>query len=171
MIVQAIGDKNSAVRQKRHILRPSEMSLVCSRDALLAESLEQLAAIIGEHVDLMEGLVDDPHTAFRIVGTDAQSVGTGSIRSFAQVVPLVPHLDDLTVTIDGIETVTPDAATGVAEHVDPDGTGISREFWRNRVRQDGFPTLGDEDAVRRFCEHARVAAKRVTCFRKRLMPA
>ena len=53
VIVQAVGDENPAVRQKRHVLRLAEVRAVLARHVLLAERLQQLAAVVREDVDLL----------------------------------------------------------------------------------------------------------------------
>ena len=171
VIVQAVRHENPAVRQKRDVLGTGEVRGIAARNVLLAQRLQQFAAVVGDDVDLMERLVDEPHATFGVVRADAQPMGTWSGRALAQPIPLRPSLFDMAVTVERVEAVAPDAAVGGAEHVDPDRARIPCELGRNRVGQPGLPTLRDEDAVRRFREHARVTSERETGLGKRLVPA
>ena len=170
VIVQAVGHQNPAVGQKRHVLWPREVLRILSRNILLAQRLQQLAAVVGEDVDLMERLVDQPHAVFGVVWADAQPMGSRSGRALAQGIPLRPALFDVAVTIERVEAVEPDTAFSGVEHVDPDRARVAGKLGRNRRGQSGLPTLRDEDAVRRFSEHARVAAERETGLGERLVP-
>ncbi len=143
VIVQAVGDQDPTVGQERHVLRPTEVRLVVSRNALLPERHQQLAAVVREDVDLVEGLVDDPHPALGIVRADSDTVGPGTIRSFAQMIPLAPELFQVAVAVERVETVLPDPAISVAKHVDPDRAGVLRELLRDRVGQPRLSSLGD----------------------------
>src|ERR1700681_4663817 len=104
------------------------MPAVRARNVLLSQRLPQLAAVVREDVDLIEGFVDDPHAMFRIVRADTYPMGPWSSRAFAQVIPLRPALLDLTIAVDGVEAVAPDPTVGGVEHVDPDRSRITREL-------------------------------------------
>ncbi len=78
MVVQAVGDENPAVRQKRDVLRLAEVFAVSALDVLFPERLQQLAAVVREDVDRAERFVDDPHAMLGIVRADAQPVRSWS---------------------------------------------------------------------------------------------
>ena len=129
-------------------------------DALLAERLQQLLAVVREHVDLVERLVDHPDAALGIVGADAEPVRARAVRPFAQRVPLRPSFLDLAVAIQGVEAVLPHAAIGQRQHVHLERAGEAGELGRHRRRQPELAALRDEDAVRRLGEHARSCRRR-----------
>ena len=171
VIVEAVRDENPAVRQKRHVLRLAEVRAVLSLDVLLAKRLQQLAAVVREHIDLTERLVDDPHAMFGIVRADAHPMRSRAGRALAQIVPLRPALLDVAVAVERVQAVLPDAALGGIEHVDADRARKPRKARRNRVRQADLATLRDEDPIGRFRENAGVAAERESGLGERLVPA
>ena len=61
-----------------------------------------LLAVVGELVDDLHVVVDDPDVLLRIVGADVDRV-----RAAEQLVPLLPGLDDLAVAIDHDHAVLP----------------------------------------------------------------
>ena len=109
VIVEPVRHQHPAVGQEGDILGPAEMGLIVAADVLLAQRHDQLAAVIGQHEYLVPGLVDYPHPAFRIVRADPYPVGTGAVRIGAQVVPLIPHFDQVAVAVDHHQAVLPGA--------------------------------------------------------------
>ena len=171
VVVQPVGHQHPPVRQERHVLRPAEVGLVAAAHVLLAQRRQQLAAVVGEDENLVAGLVDHPHAPFRVVGADADAVRPRSVGVGAQVVPLVPDLDQVAVAVDHQQAVLPHAQPGVAERVDADGADVAGELRGHRIRQARLPPLRDEDAVGRLGEHARVAAEGEARRGERLVPA
>ena len=171
MVVQAVSDEDPAVGEKRHVLRSPQMSLVVARDVLFAQRHQQFAPIVGEGVDLMKRLVDHPHFSIGVVGAHAYAVRARTLGAFAQMVPVVPELGHLAVTVERIEAVPPHSVLGLTKNVDADRPRVLVEFGWNRVREPGFSALGHEDPVGRFGEHARVAAEGVAVLSEGLMPA
>ena len=110
MVVQAVGDENPAVRQKRDVLRLGEVRAVAARHVLLAERLQQLAAVIGEDVDLMEGFVDTHTRRSGSYGLMRTRCGPGPDDPSHRRVPLRPALLHLAVRVERVEAVPPDAA-------------------------------------------------------------
>src|SRR4051812_37811784 len=106
-----------------------------------------------------------------IVGADAQAVRAGTRRAFAEPIPLGPALFHAAVSIERVETVLPDASIHRIEHVELDRSGKAGVLRRNRCRQPELAALRDENPIRRFGEHAGVAAERKSWRGKRLMPA
>ena len=86
------------------------------------------------------------------------------------MVPLIPNIDHIAITIDCIQAVLPGPETGRTQDVDPDGPRESCEFGRNRDGQSGLTALCDEDAIWRFSEHPGIAAEGKTLLGKWLMP-
>src|SRR5690606_4573949 len=91
--------------------------------------------------------------------------------AFTEIIPLVPDLLDVAVPVQGIETVFPDSAIGVAQHVDPDRARMSRVLGRNGLRKAGLSSLCHEDPVGRFREDTGVAAEGEAGVREGLVPA
>src|SRR5262245_28257456 len=79
MVVEAVRDQDPAIRQERDVLRLAEMGLVRPLHALLAERLQQLAAVVREDIDLAERLVDHPDASFLVVRADANAVGPWTV--------------------------------------------------------------------------------------------
>ena len=83
MIVETIGHQDPAVGQECHVLRLGEVRGVVAGHVLLAQCLQQRAAVVGEDVDLMEGLVDDPDPPLGVVRADTQSMWSWAVGAFA----------------------------------------------------------------------------------------
>ena len=64
--------------------------------------LHELLAVVGELVDGVHVVVDDPHVLLRIVGADVDRV-----RPLEDLVPLRPLLDDVALRVDDDEAVLP----------------------------------------------------------------
>ena len=73
-VAQAVRHQNRSVRQERDILRHPEMCRVIAGDAGLADRHDQLLAVVGELVDDVLAVVDDPHVLLGIVRADADLV-------------------------------------------------------------------------------------------------
>ena len=69
----AVGDEERPVGQPGDVGGPIEVVRTASRHAALAHRLHQLA-VVGEDVDLVHVVVDDPDVLFRIVRVDQQLV-------------------------------------------------------------------------------------------------
>ena len=67
------------------------MGFVFAGDILFPERHVQLFAVIGEDVDDVAGLVDQPESFLAIVRTHANAVGARSVCSFEKMIPLIPH--------------------------------------------------------------------------------
>ena len=141
VIVQAVGNENPAIRQKRHVLRLAEVRAVRALHVLLAQGLQQPAAIIGEDVNRAERFVDDPHAMLGVVRADAQPMRPRAGRALAQGIPLRPPLPDIAVGVEGVEAVAPDAAIRRAEHVDANRARKPREPGRHRAGQPVLTAL------------------------------
>ncbi len=119
----------------------------------------------------MERLVDDPDPPIGIVRADAQSMWSWTVGAFAQPIPLSPAFLHPSVRIQGVEAVAPHASIGGRQDVHHDRAREAGKPRRNGVGQTELAPLRDEDAIRRFREHAGVAAEREPVLGKRLLPA
>ena len=145
-----VGHHHATVGEERDILWTTKVGLIVSGHVLLAQRRQQLAPVVGEDEDLMPRLVDHPHPLFRVIRTDPNAVRTGALRPFEQVVPLVPHLDQVAIPIDDVNAVLPRAPIRIGERIDPDGAHKPGEPRRHRIGQPGLATLHDENAVGRL---------------------
>jgi hypothetical protein len=83
-----------------------------------ADRLQELLAVVGEDVDRLHVVVDDPDALLRIVGADVDRV-----RPAHQLVPLLPRLDDVALAVEDDEAVLPvriDAELAIRRALDPD---------------------------------------------------
>ena len=119
----------------------------------------------------MPRLVHHPHAAFGVIRADPDPVRPGTVRTFEQVIPLVPDRDQVAVAVNDKDTVLPCTAVRFPQRVDPDRPHETGEPRRNRVGQTGLAPLDHEDAVWRLGEHAGVPPPREPVVRKRLQPA
>src|SRR3982751_4544033 len=74
------------------------MFVVVARDVGFAERPNELLAVVGELVDLMPRVVDDPDVMRGIVRADADLVRAAA--ALEQLVPLRPRLEELAVAVD-----------------------------------------------------------------------
>ena len=70
----AVGDEEGAVGQPVDVGRPVEVGGVRAFHFRRADGLQQLAAVVGELVDDLHVVVDDPDVLFRIVRADVDRV-------------------------------------------------------------------------------------------------
>ena len=83
-----------------------------------ADRLQQRLAVVGEPVDHLHVVVDDPDVLLRVVRADVDRV-----RPPQQLVPLLPPLDDVAVGVGDDEAVLPlrvDAELAVGRPLDAD---------------------------------------------------
>ena len=171
VVIQTIGDQNSAVGEKSHVLRLAEMRAVRALHALFAQRLQQFASVVGENVDHVVGLVDHPDTVLRIIRADANAVRPRALGIGKEMIPLRPALAHLAIGVQRIQKVfLHHAAIRGAEHVDPEGAGKTRVAGGKRIGKPGFAALQDENAVGRFGQNAGVAPKGETWFGEGLVP-
>ncbi len=114
-----VGDEERAVGQPGDVGRPVEVVRAAARHASLAHRLHQLA-VVGEDVDLVHVVVDDPDVLLGIVGVHQDLVRSAAHLAEAraarrrQVLVVLQPLDDrLAVAIDGEdEVMTPQLVAG-----------------------------------------------------------
>ena len=115
----AVGDEERAVGQPRDVGRPVEVVRAAPRHAAFAHRLHQLA-VVGEDVDLVHVVVDDPDVLLRIVRVHQDLVRSaahlaepGAARRREIVVVLQPLLDRLAGAVDGEHQMVPAHLIGV----------------------------------------------------------
>ena len=85
---QAVGHQDAAVLRESDVLGTSEVRLIVPGFIPRAQRKQELAAVVGEDVDLLAAVVDHPYTAVGIIRADRDFVGTGG--AFEQIIPLGP---------------------------------------------------------------------------------
>ena len=165
-VAQAVGDQQAAVRQPRDVLRPAEVLLVVAGDIGFAQRADELLAVVRELVDLVARVVHDPHVPIGIVRADPNLVR--SAAAFEQLVPLRPRLDQLAVAVDDDDAVA-HLGLGLGRtlvHRSPDAVEAARQC----LGKLQLAARGDEDAVRRLGEDARLRSPDVALARPRRRP-
>ena len=100
--VVAVGDDEAAVGEPGHERRAVEVGLVGAQFAVGADGLHQRGAVIGELVDDVLVVVDDPDVLFGIIGVDGDVVGP-----LQHGIPLVPGFHDVAVAVEHQDAVLP----------------------------------------------------------------
>ena len=171
MVVETICDEDPAIWQECDVLRLGEMSLVVARHTLLTQSEEQPGAIVREDMDHVERLVDHPDAPLGIVRADPHPVRARAVGVSAEVVPLVPHLQNTTLAIEGVQAVSPRPALRLKEDVDVDRPSETEIPFRHGRGEESLASHRHENPVCRLSEHTRISSERVPDRRERLMPA
>ena len=146
------------------------MILIIARHEFLTQSHEQFAAIVREHIDRVEGFVDNPNTFFGIVGANAHAVRPRAVRIGAEEIPLIPQLNYFTFAVEYVQAVLPSATLCFEQHVNPHVASKTQEVFLDWVRQHRFTALGNDDAIGRLGPDARIASKGEAGFSERLVP-
>jgi hypothetical protein len=71
-------------------------------DVRRTDRLDELLAVVGELVDRVRVVVDDPDVLLRVIRTDVDGV-----RALEHLVPLRPLFDDLALRVDDDDRVFP----------------------------------------------------------------
>ena len=114
---EAVGHEHTAVGKERQILRPAEMRLILSGRPLDAQRLQQLLAVVREHVDDVLRFADHPDATLRVVGADLDLVRP--VGTFEQGVPLGPHLQHLAGAVHDAEAAAHFVVRGAQRLAEP----------------------------------------------------
>ena len=100
--VVPVGHVETAVARPRHERRPVEVRGIGTQDVAGPDRLDKLLAIVGELVDGVTVVIDDPDVLLSIVRADVHRV-----RPLEDLVPLRPLFGDVALRVDDDETVFP----------------------------------------------------------------
>ncbi len=113
-----VGHEERPIRQPVHERRPIEVGRISTFLLRRADRLHQLLAVVGELVDHLHVVVDNPHVLLGMVRADVHGM-----RAPQDLVPLRPRLDDVAVGVGDDDAVLPlgvDAKLSIRRALDPE---------------------------------------------------